>query len=86
MQKNTFISSFNSLKSVKGIAITAMLISLSCVLSFSKFAITPNINVTLYFLPISVGALILGPIPAAILRARLGFSAIIKIIPCSFPR
>lgn len=69
MQKNIFVSSFNSLKSVKGLAITAMLISLSCVLSFAKFAITPNINVTLYFLPISVGALILGPVPAAIIGA-----------------
>ena len=69
MQKNIFVSSFNSLKSVKGIAITAMLISLSCVLSFAKVGITPNINVTLYFLPISVGALLLGPIPAAVIGA-----------------
>ncbi len=69
MQKNIFISSFKTLKSVKGIAITAMLIALSCVLSFAKVGITPSINVTLYFLPISVGALMLGPIPAGVIGA-----------------
>lgn len=69
MQNNVFISSIKSLRSVKGITITAMLMALSCVLSFAKVGITPSINVTLYFLPISVGALMLGPIPAAIIGA-----------------
>ncbi len=66
-KNNKFLGSIESLKSVKGISVAAMLIALSCVLSFCKFGVTPNVTVTLFFLPISVGAMLLGPFPAAMI-------------------
>lgn len=66
-KQNIFTSSLGALKSVQGISLSAMLIAMSCVLGFFKFAVTQNVNVTFFFLPISIAAMILGPIPAAII-------------------
>lgn len=63
-KQNIWKESFLTLKTVKGISLSAMLIAISCVLSFFKIGITTNVNVTLFFLPISVAALLLGPVPA----------------------
>lgn len=64
-KQNIWKESFLSLKTVRGIALSAMFIAISCVLSFFKFGITTNVNITLFFLPISVAAMLLGPLPAA---------------------
>lgn len=63
-KQNIFIESVKALKSVQGIALCAMLIAISCVLGFFKFGIGQDINITFFFLPISIAALILGPVPA----------------------
>lgn len=55
----------NKNRAVYRLAFAAMLVALSCILSFGKFAVGPNVNVTFYFLPIAVGAMYLGPLPAA---------------------
>ena len=47
------------------LAFAAMLVAVSCILSFLKFAVGPNINVTFFFLPIAIGAMYLGALPAA---------------------
>ena len=59
MQKN------NHTRAVQRLAFAAMLVAVSCILSFGKFAVGPNVNVTFFFLPIAVGAMCLGPLPAA---------------------
>lgn len=59
MQKNKHT------EAVYRLAFAAMLVALSCILSFCKFAIGPNINVTFFFLPIAIGAMYLGTLPAA---------------------
>lgn len=63
-KQNIFGESLKALKSVRGIALCAMLIAISCVLGFFKFGLGQDINITFFFLPISIAALILGPIPA----------------------
>lgn len=63
-KQNIFIESLKALKTVRGIALCAMLIAISCVLGFAKFGIGQDINVTFFFLPISIAALLLGPVPA----------------------
>ena len=55
----------NSTKAVQRLAFAAMLVAVSCILSFGKFAVGPNVNVTFFFLPIAVGAMCQGPLPAA---------------------
>ncbi len=47
------------------LAFAAMLVAVSCILSFLKFAVGPNVNVTFFFLPIAIGAMYLGALPAA---------------------
>lgn len=64
MKKNIFKESLYALKTTRGIAICAMFIAISCVLSFFKFGITTSVNVTFFFLPISIAAQLLGPLPA----------------------
>ena len=59
----------NKNRAVYRLAFAAMLVALSCILSFGKFAVGPNVNVTFYFLPIAVGAMYLGPLPAAAVGA-----------------
>ena len=59
MQKNKHTGA------VQRLAFAAMLVAVSCILSFGKFAVGPNVNVTFFFLPIAVGAMYLGPLPAA---------------------
>lgn len=63
-KQSIFKESLRSFKTTRGIAVCAMFIAISCVLSFFKFGITSNVNVTLFFLPISIAAYLLGPIPA----------------------
>ena len=68
MQKqNIFKVSLLSFKSVEGISLSAMLVAMSCVLGFFKFGVGQNVNVTFFFIPIFIGAILLGPIPAAII-------------------
>lgn len=55
----------NSTKAVQRLAFAAMLVAVSCILSFGKFAVGPNVNVTFFFLPIAVGAMCQGALPAA---------------------
>ena len=55
----------NSTKAVQRLAFAAMLVAVSCILSFGKFAVGPNVNVTFFFLPIAIGAMCLGALPAA---------------------
>ncbi len=50
---------------VYNLAFAAMLVAISCVLGFFKFAVGQNVNVTFFFLPVAIGAMCLGPIPAA---------------------
>ncbi|MEE1280587.1 MAG: folate family ECF transporter S component [Oscillospiraceae bacterium] len=64
-KQNIWKESFLSLKTVRGIALSAMFIAISCVLSFFKLGITQNVNITFFFLPISIAAMLLGPLPAA---------------------
>ena len=64
MKNNIFKESLRSFKTTQGVALSAMFVAISCVLSFFKFGITPNVNVTLFFLPIAVAAQLLGPLPA----------------------
>lgn len=64
MKNNIFKESLRSFKTTQGVALSAMFVAISCVLSFFKFGITPNVNVTLFFLPISIAAQLLGPLPA----------------------
>jgi len=66
MSKNLFKESLKALKTVRGIALSAILIAISCVLCFLKWGITLNVNITFFFLPVAVAALLLGPIPAMI--------------------
>ena len=69
MQKNVssiWKESLKSLKTVHGISLCAILIAISCVLCFFKWGVTQNVNITFFFLPISIAALLLGPLPAAI--------------------
>lgn len=66
MSKNLFKESLKALKTVRGLALCAILIAVSCVLCFLKWGITLSVNITFFFLPVSVAALLLGPIPAAI--------------------
>ncbi len=66
MKKNAHISHFPSKKGVATVSLCAVLIALSCILAFFKWAITPNVNITFFFLPTAVAALILGPFPAAL--------------------
>ncbi|MBE6788522.1 MAG: folate family ECF transporter S component [Ruminococcaceae bacterium] len=66
MSKNLFKESLKALKTVRGLALCAILIAISCVLCFLKWGITLSVNITFFFLPVSVAALLLGPIPAAI--------------------
>ena len=63
MQKNKHT------EAVFRLAFAAMLVALSCILSFCKFAVGPNINVTFFFLPIAIGAMYLGALPAAAVGA-----------------
>ena len=63
-KQNIFIESLKALKSVRGIALCAMLIAISCVLGFAKFGIGQDVNITFFFLPISIAAVLLGPFPA----------------------
>ncbi len=55
----------NKIKAIFRLSFAAMLVAVSCILSFGKFAVGPNVNVTFFFLPIAVGAMCLGPLPAA---------------------
>ena len=64
MKNNIFKESLRSFKTTQGVALSAMFVAISCVLSFFKFGITPNVNVTLFFLPIAVAAQLLRPLPA----------------------
>ncbi len=64
-KQNILKESLHSFKTAQGIALCAMFIAISCVLSFFKFAVTTSVNVTLFFLPISIAAMLLGPLPAA---------------------
>jgi len=66
MSKNLFKESLKALKTVRGLALCAILIAISCVLCFLKWGITLSVNITFFCLPVSVAALLLGPIPAAI--------------------
>ncbi len=63
-KSNIFLDSLKTLKSVRGITVCAMLIAVCCVLGLFKFGISQDINITFFFLPISVAAVLLGPIPA----------------------
>lgn len=62
MKKSIFKEWIASFKTTRGIAVCAMFIAISCVLSFFKVGITTNVNVTLFFLPIAVSAMLLGPL------------------------
>lgn len=64
MKNNIFKESLRSFKTTQGVALSAMFVAISCVLSFFKFGITQSVNVTLFFLPISIAAQLLGPLPA----------------------
>ena len=59
----------NKNRAVYRLAFAAMLVALSCILSFGKFAVGPNVNVTFFFLPIAIGAMYLGALPAAAIGA-----------------
>ena len=59
----------NKNRAVYRLAFAAMLVALSCILSFGKFAVGPNVNVTFFFLPIAIGAMYLGALPAAAVGA-----------------
>ncbi len=63
MQKN------KRTQAVYRLAFAAMLVAVSCILSFAKFAVGPSVNVTFFFLPIAVGAMYLGALPAAAIGA-----------------
>ncbi|MBQ8869019.1 MAG: folate family ECF transporter S component [Oscillospiraceae bacterium] len=63
MQKNKHT------EAVYRLAFAAMLVAVSCILSFGKFAVGPNVNVTFFFLPIAIGAMCLGALPAAAIGA-----------------
>lgn len=63
-KQNIFKESLCSFKTTQGVALSAMFVAISCVLSFFKFGITTNVNVTLFFIPISVAAMLLGPLPS----------------------
>ncbi len=59
----------NKFKAIFRLSFAAMLVALSSILSFCKFAVGPNINVTFFFLPIAIGAMYLGALPAAAVGA-----------------
>lgn len=66
MSKNIFKESLKALKSVRGLSLCAILIAISCVLCFLKWGVTLNVNITFFFLPVAVAALLLGPAAAMI--------------------
>lgn len=65
--KNFWKDSFSNLKKIPSLSLGGMLIAISCLLSFPKFAIGQNINITFMFLPISIAALVLGPVSAGLI-------------------
>ncbi len=74
---NIFKASLRSLKSVKGLCLSAMLIAVGCILNmFFKFSIGQIINISFTFLPIAIAALVLGPIPA------MAVGAVSDILAC----
>lgn len=64
-----FKESFLNLKKTKSIALSALFIAIDCVLRLLVIPIGPTINITLFFLPLSVCSMLLGPTAAALTGA-----------------